>query len=329
MTWCRQATSHHLDQCLAKFVYHYQGANELIYSQTVAELTDFYLVVCMASNLICRKQRFGSTSIIHLSIRRDSVGPLSHQRWSGVFVARVIALHWPRLGAPVSPLCFADHAVKQSVMHAPGFAAASATPGSQWHKTMLGQSHQGINSYKGRHKQRNVVNLSLYTDFAGRLDCTEIRRRRHTQEFTGQGRCRDTTVRTRLVSFRLSRCGANTWLHRPHTGSLWSGGFGLCRWLRTGNWTSSGHIRTLNTLVLKHMSHAHRRTTTFPAIPPLEPDWIAPKPVTSYTRIHRVGIRRVELDGYFFGSPEWIHCLAPSTAGREFVAWCVLTVPMA
>ena len=58
-------------------------------------------------------------------------------------------------GAPVSPLCFADHAVKQSVMHAPGFAAASATPGSQWHKTMLGQSHHGTNSYKGRHKQRN------------------------------------------------------------------------------------------------------------------------------------------------------------------------------
>ena len=124
-------------------------------SQTVAELTDFYLVVCMASNLICSKQRFGSTSIIHLSIRRDRVGPLSHQRWSGVIVARVIALHWPRLGAPVLPLCFADHAVKQSVMHAPGFAAASATPGSQWHKTMLGQSHHGINSYKGRHKQRN------------------------------------------------------------------------------------------------------------------------------------------------------------------------------
>ena len=111
----------------------------------------------MASNLICRKQRFGSTSIIHLSIRRDSVGPPSHQRWSGVFVARVIALHWPRLGAPVSPLCFADHAVKQSVMHANGFAAASATPGSQWHKTMLGQSHHGTNSYKGRHKQRNRI----------------------------------------------------------------------------------------------------------------------------------------------------------------------------
>ena len=86
---------------------------------------------------------------------------------------------------------------------------------------------------------------------------------------------------------------------------------------------------TLNTLLLKHISHAHGRTTTFPAIPPLEPDWTAPKPVTSYTRIHRVGIRRVELGGYFFGSLEWTHCLAPSTAGREFVAWCVLTVPMA
>ena len=56
MSWCRQATSHYLDQCLAKFVCHYLGVNELIYSQTVAELTDFYLVVCMASNLIFRKQ---------------------------------------------------------------------------------------------------------------------------------------------------------------------------------------------------------------------------------------------------------------------------------
>ena len=27
--------------------------------------------------------------------------------------------------APVSPLCFADHVVKQSVMHAPGYAAVS------------------------------------------------------------------------------------------------------------------------------------------------------------------------------------------------------------
>ena len=47
-----------LCKCLAKFVCHYLGANELIYSQTVAELTDFYLVVCMASNLIFRKQRY-------------------------------------------------------------------------------------------------------------------------------------------------------------------------------------------------------------------------------------------------------------------------------
>ena len=49
-------------------------------------------------------------------------------RWTpcGVFVARVIALHWPRLGRRLSRrYCFADHAVKQSVMHAPGFAAAS------------------------------------------------------------------------------------------------------------------------------------------------------------------------------------------------------------
>ena len=83
------------------------------------------------------------------------------------------------------------------------------------------------------------------------------------------------------------------------------------------------HIRTLNTLLLKHIRHAHRRTTTLPPIPPSELDWIAPKPVTSYTRIHRVGIRRVELVGYFFGYPEWIHCLAPSTALMEFVAWCV------
>ena len=60
MTWCRQATSHYFDQCLAKFVCHYLGANELIYSQTVTEPTDFYLVVCMASNLIFRKQRYSS-----------------------------------------------------------------------------------------------------------------------------------------------------------------------------------------------------------------------------------------------------------------------------
>ena len=78
------------------------------------------------------------------------------------------------------------------------------------------------------------------------------------------------------------------------------------------------HIRTLNTLLLKHISHAQRRTTTFPPIPPSEPYWFSATPVTSYTRIHRVGIGRVELGGYIFGSLEWIHGLAPSNAHREF-----------
>ena len=55
MAWCRQATSHYLNQCLTKFVCHYLGANELMYSQTADELTDFFLVVGMASNLIFRK----------------------------------------------------------------------------------------------------------------------------------------------------------------------------------------------------------------------------------------------------------------------------------
>ena len=146
----------------------------------------FYLVVCMASNLIFRKQRYSGRRRRHTSIRRDSVGSLSHQRWSGVFDARYIALHWPRLGAPVSPLCFADHAVKQPVMHAPGYAAASATPEAQWHKTMLGQSHHGINSYKGRHKQRNrSKRFPIYR--LRRPTRLHRIRRRHTQEFTGQG----------------------------------------------------------------------------------------------------------------------------------------------
>ena len=206
-----QATSHYLDQCLAKFVCHYLGANE-IYSQTVAEPTDFSLVVCMAPNIIFRKQRYSGRRRSY--IRRVSVGSLSHQRWSGVFVVRVIALHWPRLGAPVSLLCFADHAVKQSVTArawpgtwlpllraqaplTPGQplqhgevkdtnlpwvrpVAASATHGSQWHKTMLGQSHHGINSYKGRHKQRNrSKRFPIYR--LRRLTRLHRNRRRHTQ----------------------------------------------------------------------------------------------------------------------------------------------------
>ena len=210
-------------------------------SQRVNIFTDsrwtdwFYLVVCMASSLIFRKQRYSGRrrSYIYPS---DSVGSLSHQRWSGVFVARYIALHWPRLGAPVSPLCFADHAVKQSVMHAPCYAAASATPGSQWQKTMLGQSHHGINSYKVRHKQRN--RSKRFPIYRLHRPTRWHRNRRRTHK-NSPGR--DTTGRTRRVSFRLSRCGAYTWLHRPHTGSLWSGGFGLCRWLRTGHLTSSGN----------------------------------------------------------------------------------------
>ena len=68
MAWCCEATCHYLNQCLAKFVCHYLGANELKYSQTAAELTDFYLVVCMASNLIFRKQR-------HSGRRRSYIYP--------------------------------------------------------------------------------------------------------------------------------------------------------------------------------------------------------------------------------------------------------------
>ena len=118
-----------------------------------------------------------------------------------------------------------------------------------------------------------VVTVSIYTAFAGRLDCTEIGDVTHKNS---PGR--HATGRTRRLSFQLSRCVANTWLHRPHTGSLWSGGFGLCRWLRTGNLTPSGNTSVLwiHFCLSKHISHAHRRTTTFRPIQPLEPDWIAP-----------------------------------------------------
>ena len=185
MTWCRQATSHYLKKCLAKFVCHYQGANELIYSQTFAELTDFYLVVCMASDVIFRKQRYSGR-------RRSYIYPTWQCRiaisstliWG--LCRQGLALHWPRLGAPVSPQCFADHAVKQYVMHAARYAAASATPGSQWHITMLGQSHHGINSYEGRHKQRNrSKRFPIYR--LRRPTRLHRNRWRHTQEFTGQG----------------------------------------------------------------------------------------------------------------------------------------------
>ena len=91
---------------------------------------------------------FGSTSIIHLSdvIVSDrcpiKVDPgLCYQGNSfalatpgGTHSVKVVDVGSLEPRAPVSPLCFADHAVEQSVMHAPGFAAASVTPG--WHKTM-------------------------------------------------------------------------------------------------------------------------------------------------------------------------------------------------
>ena len=119
MTWCRQATSQYFDQCLAKFVCHYLGANELIYSQTVTEPTDFYLVVCMASNLIFRKQRYSSRRRAYIYPTRQCriaiSSTLVRGLWRQGYWCAILALHWPRLGAPVSPLCFADHAVKQSV----------------------------------------------------------------------------------------------------------------------------------------------------------------------------------------------------------------------
>ena len=172
--------------------------NELIYSQTVAELADFYLVVSMASNLIFRKQRYSGrrrsyiypTWQCQIAISSTLIRGLCRHGYSfalatlggtpSVTVVDVGSLGPRALGsrAHVSSLCFADRAMKQSVMHVPGYAAVSATSGSQWHKTMLGQSHHGINSYKGWHKQRNLSNhfpvCMMYTAFTGRLDCTKI-----------------------------------------------------------------------------------------------------------------------------------------------------------
>ena len=122
-----------------------------------------------------------------LASRYSTVGKLPLERWSLLGGVRDTNLAWvrPVIGV-LSPLCFADHAVKQSVMHVPGFAAASATPRSQWHKTMLGQSHHGMNSYKGRHKQRNrSKRFPMYR--LRRPTRLHQNRRRHTQEFAGQG----------------------------------------------------------------------------------------------------------------------------------------------
>ena len=210
----------------------------------------------MASNLIFRKQRYSgrrrsyiySTWQCRIAISSTLIWGLCRQCYSFALATpgdtpSVNVVDVGSLGpqAPVSPLCFAAHAVKHCVMHAPGYAAASATLGPQWHKAMPGQSHHGnssTNSYKGRHKQRNrSKRFPIY-----RLRSPTRLHRNQIGDVTHKNSPgRNTTGRTRRVSFRLSRCGANTWLHRPHTGSLWSGGFGLCRWLSTGNLTSSGN----------------------------------------------------------------------------------------
>ena len=104
----------------SKFVCHYLGANEMIYSQTF-DPTDFYLVIRMASNLIFRKQR-----------RRSYIYP-TWQCWI-VISSTLIRGLWSfsegvRCRRPASSLCFAIHAAKQSVVHVLGYAAASVTPG--------------------------------------------------------------------------------------------------------------------------------------------------------------------------------------------------------
>ena len=184
MTLCRQATSHYLDQCLAKFVCHYLGANELIYSQTVAEPTDFSLVVCMASNLIFRKQRYSGrrrsyiypTWKCRIAISSTLVRGLCRQGYS-------FALATPGGACLAAVFCWS---CRETVCYCTRLAghlatvAASATHGSQRHKTMPGQSHHGINSYKGRHKQRNrSKRFSIYR--LRRLTRMHRNRRRHTQ----------------------------------------------------------------------------------------------------------------------------------------------------
>ena len=194
-----QATSHYLDQCLAKFVCHYLGANELIYSQTVAEPTDFSLVVCMASNLIFRKQRYSGrrrsyiypTWKCRIAISSTLVRGLCRQPEGYSF-----ALATPGGACLAAVFCWS---CRETVCHplTPGQplqhgevrdtnlawvrpVAASATHGSQWHKTMLGQSHHGMNSYKGRHKQRKrSKRFPIYR--LRRLTRLHRNRRRHTQ----------------------------------------------------------------------------------------------------------------------------------------------------
>ena len=178
MTWCRQATSHYYDQCLAKFVCHYLGANELIYSQTVTEPTDFHLIVCMASNLIFRKQRYSSrrrsyiypTWQCQIAISLTLVRGLCRQGYS-------FALATPGGACLAAVFCWS---CRETVCYCKRLPLLRVPHGSQWHKTMLGQSHHGINSYKGRHKQRNRSKRSpIYR--LGRQTRLHRNRRRHTQ----------------------------------------------------------------------------------------------------------------------------------------------------
>ena len=149
----------------------------------------------MAPNLIFRKQRYSGrrrsyiypTWQCRIAISSTLIRGLCRQGYSfalatpggspSMKVADAGSLG-PR--EPVSPLSFVDHAVKQSVMRSSGYAAGSATPGSQWHKTMLGQSLHGINSYKGRHTQRNrSKRFPIY--HLRRPTRLHRNRRRHTQ----------------------------------------------------------------------------------------------------------------------------------------------------
>ena len=113
-----QATSHYLDQCLAKFVCHYLGANELIYSQTVAEPTDFSLVVCMASNLIFRKQRYSGrrrsyiypTCKCRIAISSTSVRGLCRQGYCPACRTTLIATRF-RV-AVICPIIQVPHSIR-------------------------------------------------------------------------------------------------------------------------------------------------------------------------------------------------------------------------
>ena len=122
---------------------------------------------------------FGSTSIIHPSDMKVSstlVRGLCCQGYS-------FALVTPGGACLAAVFCWS---CRETVCHYKRLAGhlaivvASATHGSQWHKTMLGQSHYGIDSYKGRHKQRNrSKRFPIYR--LRRLTRLHRNRRRHTQ----------------------------------------------------------------------------------------------------------------------------------------------------